>query len=72
MAHQSDDWRAILFRVRYERLTPGEKHFLRAMVELGPDPHRTGDIAEKLGLKVNAPTLSLTSFLQRSSVLVAA
>lgn len=41
------------FRVRYERLTPGEKHFLRAMAELGPGPQRTGDIAEKLGMKVN-------------------
>jgi len=42
------------FRVRYERLTPGEKHFLRAMAELGPDSHRTSDIADMLGVKVNA------------------
>lgn len=42
------------FRVRYERLTPGEKHFLRAMAELGPDAHRTSDIADVLGVKVNA------------------
>lgn len=42
------------FRVRYERLTPKEKHFLRAMAELGPDSHRTGDIADMLGVKVNA------------------
>ena len=39
------------FRVRYDRLTPGEKRFLRAMAELGPGPHRTGTIAEILGLK---------------------
>ena len=39
------------FRVRYDRLTPGEKRFLRAMAELGPGPHRTGNIAEILGLK---------------------
>lgn len=42
------------FRVRYERLTPGEKHFLRAMAELGPDAHRTSDIADTLNVKVNA------------------
>ena len=42
------------FRVRYERLTPSEKHFLRAMAELGSDSHRTGDIADVLGVKVNA------------------
>lgn len=42
------------FRVRYERLTPSEKNFLRAMAELGQDAHRTGDIAEILGVKVTS------------------
>ncbi|MDD5029098.1 MAG: ATP-binding protein [Rhodoferax sp.] len=36
------------FRVRYDRLTPGEKNFLRAMAHLGPGSHRTGDIAAAL------------------------
>lgn len=40
------------FRVRFDRLTPSEKRFLRAMAELGPGAHRTGDIAEVLGVKV--------------------
>jgi hypothetical protein len=40
------------FRVRFDRLTPAEKRYLRAMAELGPGPHRSGDIAEKLGRKV--------------------
>lgn len=38
------------FRVRFDRLTPGEKNFLRAMAYLGPGHHRTGDIAAALGL----------------------
>jgi len=42
------------FRVRYDRLTPGEKNFLRAMAELGPGAHRTGDIADTLGVKVTS------------------
>ena len=42
------------FRVRFDRLTPSEKNFLRAMADLGPGAHRTGDIADKLGVKVNA------------------
>jgi AAA ATPase domain len=33
------------FRVRFDRLTPAEKRYLRAMAELGPGPHRSGDIA---------------------------
>jgi hypothetical protein len=40
------------FRVRFDRLTPSEKNFLRAMAALGPGAQRTGDIADKLGVKV--------------------
>jgi hypothetical protein len=42
------------FRVRFDRLTPVEKKYLRAMAELGPGPHRSGDIAEKLERKVTS------------------
>lgn len=42
------------FRVRFDRLTPSEKRFLRAMAELGPGAQRTGDIAQQLGVKVTA------------------
>jgi hypothetical protein len=42
------------FRVRFDRLTPTEKRYLRAMAELGPGPHRSGDIADVLGRKVTA------------------
>ncbi len=40
------------FRVRFDRLTPGEKKFLRVMAQLGPGPHRTADIANALGIKI--------------------
>jgi AAA ATPase domain len=48
------------FRVRFDRLTPMEKRYLRAMAELGTGPHRSGDIADKLNRKVNSlgPTRS--------------
>ena len=42
------------FHVRFDRLTPMEKRYLRAMAELGPGPHRSGDIAETLKRKVTA------------------
>ena len=45
---------ANFFRVRFDRLTPSEKNFLRAMAELGPGPQRTGDIAQALGVKVTS------------------
>lgn len=46
------------FRVRFDRLTPAEKRYLRAMAELGPSPHRPGDIATEFGRNVTslAPT----------------
>ncbi len=40
------------FRVRFDRLTPREKNYLRAMAALGAGPYRTGDIADKLGVKI--------------------
>jgi hypothetical protein len=48
------------FRVRFDRLTPVEKRYLRAMAELGPGPHRSGDIAQILDRKVTSlgPTRS--------------
>ena len=49
---------ASFFRVRFDRLTPTQKRYLRAMAELGAGPHRSGDIARLLGRKVTsvAPT----------------
>jgi hypothetical protein len=42
------------FRVRFDRLTPGEKRFLRAMAGLGAGPHRSGDIADALDVKMGS------------------
>lgn len=42
------------FLVRFDRLTPAEKKYLRAMAELGPGPHRSGDIAAQLGVRVES------------------
>lgn len=42
------------FRVRYDRLTPSERKFLRAMADLGEGPYRISNIADKLGVKVNS------------------
>lgn len=41
------------FRVRFDRLTPSEKNYLRAMAELGEGTHRSGDIADILKKTVN-------------------
>lgn len=41
------------FRVRFDRLTPREKMFLRAMAELGGGACRTSDVADKLHIKIS-------------------
>ena len=42
------------FRMRFERLTPREREYCHAMAALGPGPHRSGDVAERLGARVQA------------------
>lgn len=46
------DLDASFFRVRFDRLTPAEKGYMRGMAELGPGPHRSGDVAAQLGRQV--------------------
>lgn len=56
------------FRVRFDRLTPSERKHLRAMAELGPGPHRSGDIAEKLGRPVTALGPTRNQFISKGMV----
>lgn len=45
---------ASFFRVRFDRLTPSEKRYLRGMAALGEGPYISSAIAEHLGKKPNA------------------
>ncbi len=42
------------FRVRLDRMTPTEKKYMRALADLGPGPHRSGDIAKRYGAQVTS------------------
>lgn len=44
---------ASFFLVRFDRVTPAERKYLRAMAELGPGIHRSGDIAAILNTKAS-------------------
>jgi hypothetical protein len=48
------------FRVRFDRCTPSEKNYMRALAELGTGQQRSGDIAAVLTVKTTsvAPTRS--------------
>lgn len=56
------------FRVRFDRMTPSEREYLRAMAELGPGPHRSGDIAEALGRKVQSVAPVRAKLIQKGMV----
>ena len=45
---------ANFFRVRFDRLTPSEKNFLRAIAQLGTGSHRSAHISDVLGIKINS------------------
>jgi hypothetical protein len=42
------------FRVRFDRLTPAEKRYLRGMADLGPGSHRSSDIADQFQRSVQS------------------
>jgi len=56
------------FRVRFDRLTWLEKKYLRAMAELGPGPHRSGDIAELFERKVQSFGPVRASLIQKGMI----
>lgn len=56
------------FRVRFDRLTPSEKAYLQAMAELGPGPHRSGDIAEALKVKVQSVAPVRSSLIKKGMI----
>ncbi len=56
------------FRVRFDRLTPREKVYLRAMAELGAGPYRTADVADKMGVKITTLGPARASLIKKGMV----
>ncbi len=56
------------FRVRFDRLTPSEKKFLRAMAGLGPGAHRSSDITDALGVKITSAGPVRASLIQKGMI----
>ena len=59
---------ASFFRVRFDRLTPREQEYLRAMAELGPGPHRSGEVAAKLGIAVTSAGPLRTGLIRKGMI----
>lgn len=56
------------FRVRFDRLTPKEREYLRAMAELGPGPYRTADVANKLEVKLSTQGPVRASLIKKGMI----
>jgi hypothetical protein len=56
------------FRVRFDRLTPSEKRYLQAMADLGAGPHRSGDIAEALKVRVQSVAPVRSSLIKKGMI----
>ncbi len=41
------------FRVRFDRVTPGEREYMRALAELGEGVHRSSEVADLIGKTTN-------------------
>ena len=56
------------FRVRFDRLTPREKVYLRAMADLGAGPYRTAEVADKMGVKITTLGPARASLIKKGMV----
>jgi DNA-binding MarR family transcriptional regulator len=56
------------FRVRFDRLTPREKQYLRALAEFGSAPQRSGDIAVAMGVNVQSVAPLRSSLIKKGMI----
>lgn len=56
------------FRVRFDRLTPREKHNLHVMAEFGPGPYRTGEIADAMRMQITTLEPVRASLIKKGMV----
>lgn len=56
------------FRVRFDRLTQGERNFLRTMAELGEGPYKAGDIADQFHVKVSALSTTRAGLMKKGMI----
>jgi AAA ATPase domain len=56
------------FRVRFDRLTPRERTYLRALAELGPGQHRSGDVAALMKITVSQAAPIRNTLIQKGMI----
>src|SRR5690606_30594971 len=56
------------FKVRFDRCTPSEKRYMRALAELGSGTQRSGDIAEVLGVESTSVARTRSSSIKKGMI----
>lgn len=56
------------FRVRFDRCTPAERRYMRALAEFGPGASRSGDIALKLGVRTQSVGPVRSSLIKKGMI----
>jgi len=56
------------FQVRFDRCTPAEKRYMRALADLGPGHHRSGDIADRLAMKTTSAAPHRSALIKKGMV----
>jgi hypothetical protein len=56
------------FKVRFDRLTPAERNFLRIMAELGQGPYKAGDVAEKSKVRLSALSSTRANLMKKGMI----
>ncbi|MBB6251584.1 AAA family ATPase [Nitrospirillum iridis] len=56
------------FKVRFDRCTPAERRYMRALADFGHGKHRSGDIAEKLGVKVTSVAPARNALIRKGMI----
>ena len=56
------------FRVRLDRMTPTERRYMRALAELGPGSHRSGDVAKAYGARVTSVAPLRSSLIAKGMI----
>jgi Mn-dependent DtxR family transcriptional regulator len=51
-----------------DRLTPAERAYLNALAELGPGPHRSGDIAAQMHVQVESVAPRRSALIRKGMV----
>lgn len=56
------------FKVRFDRCNPSEKKYMRALAELGPGTHKSGEVATQVGQKTTSAAPTRNNLIKKGMI----